>query len=117
MSTFCYSRYSQHEDVFLIPITNIAKKKLVILVLVLFSAFVFLKHPIHVTVTSVLTTLTVVWDTLVKAHSDVISLAEDLPKAGIASLVQLVIGCPPNAQLNVAVVRMPQGGWKEVTLP
>ena len=102
---------------FLIPIKNIAKKKIVILALVLYSAFFFSKHLIHVTVTSFLTTLTVVWDTLVKAHSDVISLAVDLPKAGIASLVQLVLGCPPNAQLNVAVVRMPQGGCKEVTLP
>ena len=83
----------------------------------MFSAFVFLKHLIHVTVTSFLTTLTVVWDTLVKAQSDVISLAVDSPKAGIGSLVQLVLGCPPNAQLNVAVVHMPQGGCKEVTLP
>ena len=100
---------------FLIPIKNTAKK--CNFCFSLFSAFVFLKHLIHVTVTSFLTTLTVVWDTLVKAHSDVISLAVDLPKAGIASLVQLVLGCPPNAQLNVAVVRMPQGGCKEVTLP
>jgi len=51
-----------------------------------------------------------VWDTLVKAHSDATNLAEDLPKAGIASLVQLVLGCPLNAPLNVAAVRMPQGG-------
>ena len=101
---------------FLIPIKNTAKKKCNFC-FSLFSAFVFLKHLIHVTVTSFLTTLTVVWDTLVKAQSDVISLAVDLPKAGIASLVQLVLGCPPNAQLNVAVVRMPQGGCKEVTLP
>ena len=100
---------------FLIPITNIAKN--CNSCLSLFSAFAFLKHLIHVTVTSFLTTLTVVWDTLVKAHQDAISLAEDLPKAGIASMVQLVLGCPPNAQLNVAVVHMLQGGWKEVILP
>ena len=75
---------------FLIPIKNTAKKKCNFC-FSLFSAFVFLKHLIHVTVTSFLTTLTVVWDTLVKAHSDVISLAVDSPKAGIASLVQLVL--------------------------
>ena len=116
MSPFCYSQYSQHEGFFSNTNKKYCKKKCNFC-FSFFSAFVFLKHLIHVTVTSFLTTLTVVWDTLVKAHSDVISLAVDLPKAGIASLVQLVLGCPPNAQLNVAVVRMPQGGCKEVTLP
>ena len=116
MSPLYYSQYSPHEGFFSNTNKKYCKKKCNSC-FSLFSAFVFLKHLIHVTVTSFLTTLTVVWDTLVKAHSDVISLAVDLPKAGIASLVQLVLGCPPNAQLNVAVVRMPQGGCKEVTLP
>ena len=59
------------------------------------------------------TALIVVLDILVEAHLDATNLNADLsPKAGIASLVQLVIGCPLNALPKIAVVRMLQGGCK-----
>jgi len=64
-------------------------------------------------VTRFLILLIVLWETLLKTMLDVIR--EILPHlAGIASLVQLVIGCRLHAHQKIAAVRMLQGGSVEI---